>query len=240
MIVGHTHRGAFLARPSDTEPRAGVIVAMEMFGVTEHVRDVARRVAGLGYAAIAPDFYHRADPGIELPATAEGRARGLELLGTLRRSDVVADVRAAADRLRRDGAQRVGMLGLSLGGHLAYLAATQLDLAATVVFYGGWLTDGEIALGRPEPTVALTPGVAGRMLLLYGEHDHVAPAADRAALADALARAGVRHELVVYPDTPHGFFCDRRDTFRAAESDDAWERVRTLFAEELGAPRAAA
>jgi carboxymethylenebutenolidase len=225
----------YLAQPTTPGRRGAVLVGMEMFGVTAYVRDVADRIAALGYVAYAPDFYHRVAPGIELEADDAGRARGLELAGTLTRTDALADLRAAIDllRARDDATGAVAMLGMSFGGHIAYLAATQLDLATTVVLYGGWLTGTDIALSRPEPTLALTPGIAAPLLFLVGDADHAVPAADHERIAAALEAAGVEHELVVYPDTPHGFFCDVRDTYRPAQAADAWARARRALASAL-------
>jgi carboxymethylenebutenolidase len=90
--------GAYIARPTDgVGSGLGVVVGMEMFGVTDHVRDVCDRLAALGHTALAPDFYHRIEDGIELPPDEAGRARGLELAGILTRDDALADVRAAID-----------------------------------------------------------------------------------------------------------------------------------------------
>lgn len=237
---GTSPMGAHVARPAAAGSFHGVVVAMEMFGVTDYIRDVTERVARLGYVAIAPDFYHRSGPGIELPHGEEGRQAGFELVGRLTREGALRDVAAAMDHLagRADGAaQRVAMLGCSLGGHVAYLAATSLDLAAAAVFYGGWLTTTDIPLSRPQPTVDLTAGIHGRVLYLAGEDDHAVPPDARAQIETALRSAGVRHEMVVYPDTPHGFFCDVRDTYRAPQAQDAWRRVRELLADELGEPQ---
>ncbi len=215
MITTEQVAGGFLARPETPGP--GVVVGMEMFGVTDYVRDLAVRLAEHGYTALAPDFYGL---GIELPATDEGRARGRELLQTLTRERVLADVQAAIEFL----GPPVGMLGCSVGGHIAYLAATQLDLAATAAFYPGWLTGTEIPLSRPEPTIALAP--RGPLLVLTGEDDFLIGPADREQIAAAA-------ELVVYPGAAHGFFCHTRETYDAAASADAWERVHTLFEANL-------
>src|SRR3954454_22218937 len=110
--------GAYLARPASPHRAAGVIVGMELFGVTAHVRDVCERLARRGYAALAPDFHHRDAPGAELPHNAAGRERGFELLGEMTREGAIADAAAAAGALRARGCARVGMLGLSLGGHI--------------------------------------------------------------------------------------------------------------------------
>lgn len=232
---------AYLARPVGPGRRPAVLVGFEMFGITAYVRGIADRLAGAGYVAMVPDFYHRHSSGsshLELTADAEGRSRGLELVGDLRRDQVLGDIRAALDHLggRSETNGAVGMLGLSAGGHIAYYAATDVPLAALVVFYPGWLTGTEIALSRPEPTLALTRRIAELgtpMLFLVGEADHLFTNEQRERIATQLEAAGVRHELVVYPDTPHGFFCDERDTYRPAPAADAWNRVVKLLATRL-------
>jgi carboxymethylenebutenolidase len=227
--------GAFVARPAGAGPRPGVVVAHELFGVTMHVREVCERLAAMGTTALAPDLYHRTAPATELAHDAAGREHGFTLLHQLTRDEVLADMGAAVEHLRGGGSRRVAALGLSLGGHVAYLAATSLDLDAVVALYPGWLTGTEIAISRPEPTLARTPGIRGRVLVLCGAQDHAVPEADLEAINAALAAAGVRHELVAYPDTPHGFLCDRRDTFAPTAAEDAWRRISALLSEELGA-----
>ncbi|MFF7247304.1 dienelactone hydrolase family protein [Embleya sp. NPDC008237] len=228
----------YLARPDGPGPHPNVLVGFEMFGITGYVRGVADMLAGLGYRALVPDFYHRAGRRIELPADLDGRARGLDLVGGLTRDGVRADVTAAIAELgRRFGDDApTAMVGLSAGGHIAYYAATQVPLAALVAFYPGWLTGTEIGLGRPEPTVTLTPSIARYdtpVLVLIGGEDHLYPAAERDSIARLLAEAGVRNEFVVYPDTPHGFACEERDTYRPAAAEDAWARATALLAEAL-------
>lgn len=225
--------GAYLARPARPGLTPGVLVAHELFGVTAHVRDVCERLAASGYSALAPDLYHRTAPGAELPHDAAGRERGFALLHRLRRDETLADVGAAVEHLLATGSPAVGMVGLSLGGHVAYLAATQLTLAAVAVLYPGWLTGTEIGISRPAPTVSLTPGIRARVLILCGQVDHAVPDSDQRAIGHALASAEIRHEMVSYPDTAHGFLCDRRDTFSPTAAEDAWRRIEMLLAEEL-------
>ncbi|MCZ4119561.1 dienelactone hydrolase family protein [Streptomyces sp. H39-S7] len=230
---------AHLVRPRTPGDYPGVVVAFEIFGLTAHIRDVAERIARLGYRVVVPDFYHRAGTGIDLTDDPDGRRKGLELSGRLTREEAVEDIGAAVHHLRAAGAPSVGMIGFSFGGHLAYLGATRFDLAAAAVFYAGWLGSDAIGLGRPEPTLGLTEGIAehgGRLAFFVGDEDHAVPAADRAAIAARLAEAGVRHEFTVYPGVPHGFFCDVRDTYREEAADDAWLRVQQLFAAELPRP----
>jgi carboxymethylenebutenolidase len=216
--------GTYLALPAAPGPFPGVVVAMELFGVDAAVRDVCDRLAGLGFTALAPDLHHRTEPGAELPRDAAGRERGFELLELMTRTAVLQDIRACMDHLHASGSEPVSMVGLSLGGHIAYLAATEFDLAAVAVFYGGWLPGTDIPLSQPEPTLSLTPAITGRVLFLVGENDHVVPPGQQHEIADALREAGIDHEFVVYPGVGHGFLSTDPST-----AADAWHRVHALL-----------
>lgn len=227
---------AYVARPDGEGPWPAVVVGFEMFGVTPYIRRVADRLAGFGLLAVVPDFYHRTAPGHSGTADAEGRTRGLELLNRLTREEVRADLEAVLAHLeqRPDTAGRPSMAGFSLGGHLAWFAATQIPLAAVAAVYPGWLTTSGTALSRPEPLLGLTPRIADgggcRLLYLAGSDDHVATPEQTARVREALGAAGVPHEVVVYPGTPHGFLADERDTYRPAQAEDAWRRLASFLA----------
>lgn len=223
--------GGYLVRPVEPGRYPGVLVGAEIFGITGQVRAVADRLAGLGFVVLAPDFYHRTEPGAELDA--DRREHALGLMRGLTRPEVVEDLRAATGYLRRraDTTERTGMVGFSLGGHIAYLAATQLDLAAVAALYPGWLPSTNVKLSRPEPTLDLTGGITGRVLLLFAGRDHLITADQRDAIARRLKDEGVQHELVTYPDARHGFFFPGRETYHEASANDAFARVRDLLQE---------
>ncbi len=231
--------GTYLARPAAEGIYPGVIIAHELFGVTAEIRSITDQIAELGYTAVAPEFYHRtAAAGTELSKDEDGRSTGFTLMGQLTRDHAINDVRATIRYLssRQDATGKTAMVGFSLGGHIAYLAATQLDLAATAVLYGGWIPNPDIPLSQPEPTITLTPGIAehnGRLLFLVGDQDQLIGDDQRRQLKAALTNAHVRHQLVIYPDTPHAFFWEGTDTYRRAARDDAWRRVQDLLAAEL-------
>jgi carboxymethylenebutenolidase len=222
MPVGDgTVMGGYLARPAGRGGRPAVLVAHELFGVTAHIRDVCERLAGRGYVALAPDFYHRAGAVAELPHDPAGRERGFELLRELGRDGALADAAAAYGFVTERGSERVGVVGLSLGGHVAYLAATALPVTAVAAAYPGWLAGTEIGLSQPAPTLERSAGIRGRALVLIGDADHAISGAERDAIEGALAQAGVTHEVVTYPGVQHGFMCDRRDSYDAAAAQDA-------------------
>lgn len=232
----------YYAVPDTPGPHPAVIVGTEIFGINDHFTDIAGRLAGLGYVAAIPDFYHRTAPGVQIPYTAEGRAEGLRLTGLLTRDEVSADVKAAMNFLESGPSKdrKMGFLGFSSGAHIGYVAASRLPLAAAALFYGGWLTDGTIALGRPEPTVTLSEGIArqrGAVLFLVGGEDHLVTASDVDQVRNSMERGSVPHEVMVYPGVGHGFFCDARPaTFHAEASRDASNKVRGFFSQRLETP----
>jgi carboxymethylenebutenolidase len=223
---------AYLARPAAGNAPTGVIVAHELFAVTPDIRTVAEDLAGAGYLAIAPEFYHRdAPPGRWLERDDAGRQEGFTLLHRLERQHALADAAAGSNWLRaQPGIERIAMIGFSAGGHLSYLAACQLPISRTAVLYGGWLPTTDIAMSRPTPTLKLTPGITGRLLYLVGEDDTLIQAEQRGQIHDALRQAGTDHELVCYPGTGHAFFWPDTPAFSKTARDDAWSRILAMLA----------
>jgi carboxymethylenebutenolidase len=168
----------YLAHPVLPGNYPGIVVCMEIFGVTEHMRNIAERLAKRGYITFVPNFYWRARLSADLPHDAQGREEGMHLKDQLHRESVLEDVTTAMTFLRNDEncSGRMGIVGFSLGGHIAYLAATQLNLQAAASFYGGWIVNGGIPLSSPNPPITLTEGMAQRdvrFLGIVGGHDHV-------------------------------------------------------------------
>lgn len=238
-VNGDEHMKAFISRPDDAALHPCMIIGMELFGLTDHIQDITQRVAKLGYVAIAPDFYHRTYHGDALQYTPEGRAIGLENLDMLSRQGTIEDIKAAIRFAKEkfSASDRTGMLGFSMGGHIAYFAATQLHFDATAILYGGWITSNGMALSKPEPLVNLTTGIKvhdGRIMFFSGGKDPHIPPADLIAIKTALTQADVPHEIVVYPNATHGFFCDARpETFDQSARDSTWEKLRMFFEKAL-------
>jgi carboxymethylenebutenolidase len=231
--VGGGTMGGYLVRPADATPRAGVIVYMEIFGVNAHIRDVADRVAREGYVALAPDFFHRTHPGIELGYDEAGMGTGMKGLMALDADQMIADAQAALAFLRKQPnvTGKVGAMGFCIGGHMTYLTACETDVAAAASFYGGGIAAPKGPGGKPS-TVSRTPKIKGKVLCLMGGKDAMIPMEQVDAVRAALKAAGTRHEVHVY-DADHGFFCDARGTYHKPSADDAWTRVKALFAAEL-------
>ena len=217
---------AFLARPKDTAPAPAVLVIQEAFGLNDHIKQVARRLAAEGYVALAPDLFWRGGKG--RTAGYDQLPQALQLMGELADEHVVADVGSAIAYLEKQPfarADRIGITGFCMGGRVTYLVACKLSdkIKAAVPFYGG---------GIP---VKETAGLKAPVLAFFGEDDPFIPPEQVEQLKAEAKRLGKQVEVVVYPKAPHGFFCDERDSYRPDAAADAWKRLTAFLARHLKA-----
>jgi len=227
--------GGTLVRPDDGEARPAVLVFMEIFGINSHIRDVAERLAREGYVALAPDYFHRTGPGVEYAYNEEGMERGMALLGALQADEMISDVNAAIAWLEARAdveSDRMGAIGFCIGGHMAYLSACETSVCCVASFYGGGVAAAEGMGGAPS-TLGRTSKISGKILCLWGDKDEYIPLDQVEAIRSALKEAGTRHDTVLYSGVEHGFFCNQRGSYDEKSASDAWERAKTLFAEEL-------
>jgi carboxymethylenebutenolidase len=231
-VADGTTMPAYSARPDGAFAPVGVIVAHELFGVTPDIRSVVDEIAAAGHLVIAPEFYHRdAEAGRCMSRDDAGRSEGFALLHRMTRAGAIADVQAAVSVLADQYAVReAAVVGFSAGGHLAYLAAATLPITRTAVLYGGWLPSTDIPLSRPEPTLELTPGITGELLFIVGGNDFLIDSVQIETISSALRSAGVRHEMVVYPEVQHAFFWPGTPAFDEKARDGAMKRIIALLA----------
>jgi carboxymethylenebutenolidase len=229
----------YLAAPDTPGPHPAVLVIEEIFGLNAFIREVVERVAKEGYVALAPDIHHRDLPaGKEIAYGEAGMKEGMTLIPKLAFDNIKADLDASLAflRARKDVVgDRVGCMGFCIGGHVAYIAACATDVKATASFYGGGIAS--FGPGGGPPTVERSAGIKGRILCLFGGKDPMIPQAQVDKIHDTLKANHIKHEVVVYPEASHAFFCDStvRGSFVPAAAEDAWVRVKKLFAEELRA-----
>ena len=216
---------AYVAKPGGgTFPWPVVLVIQEAFGLNEHIKDVARRVAGEGYLAVAPDLFHRSGKG--RTAGYDELPKALELMGALTDDGIVADVSRAiawAEKQPNVKAGRIGITGFCMGGRVSYLAACALPdkITASAPFYGG---------GIP---VDRTGSLKAPVLAFFGDQDPFIPMDSVEKLRAEATKLGKQVEIVVYPGAPHGFFCNERDSYRPDAAKDAWEKVKAFFKKHL-------
>ncbi len=215
---------AYVARPAGAGPSPAVLVIQEAFGLNDHITDVARRVAGEGYVALAPDLFHRGGKG--RTAGYDQLPKALELMGSLTDDGVVADVSSAIawlDKQPSVRAGRIGIMGFCMGGRVSFLSAAALPdkITAAAPFYGG---------GIP---IDRTATLRAPVLAFFGDADPFIPLDQVEKLRAEAKRLGKNVEIVVYPGAPHGFFCNERDSYRPDAARDAWERTTAFFTRHL-------
>ncbi|HVC91470.1 MAG TPA: dienelactone hydrolase family protein [Acidobacteriaceae bacterium] len=127
---------AYIAQPTG-EPKAGIVVLQEIFGVNAHIRSVADGFARAGYLTIAPALFDRAQRDVELPYDPEGGKQGMQIVQRIPIDQTLADIAAAIQYLREHGARKVGVVGYCWGGTLAWVSNTRLHPDATVSYYPG-------------------------------------------------------------------------------------------------------
>lgn len=207
-----------LARPEGDGPFPGVIVVQEWWGLEDHIKDVAQRFAGEGFAALAPDLY-RGQVAAE-PDEAQKLMMALDMNRASQELLKAADYLASQPFLRGRG---IGTIGFCMGGGLALtLACDSPHVRATAPFYGV----------NPQP-VDKVQHLRGPVLAVYAEHDEWVTAQVREQLREALQRHGKPHQIRVYPGTHHGFFNDTRDIYNQDAATDAWTRALALFRDNL-------
>jgi carboxymethylenebutenolidase len=163
--------------------------------------------------------------------------QGMAVIPKLTADGLTADIGATISFLKtrkEADATRLGAIGFCIGGHAAYFAAATQPMAATASFYGGGIAT--FGPGGTQPTVERSAGIKGKILCLFGGKDPMIPEQQVQKIRAALEQNKVRHEVVVYPEASHAFFCEvpERGSYVPAAAKDAWERVKRLFAEELG------
>lgn len=213
----------------------GVIVLMEAFGLTTHIRRACDRLAAAGFHALAPDIYH----GRQFSYDSMDQA--IAALRALGDAQVMEEIGASLDWLEAqpgvDGA-RLGVQGYCMGGRLAFLAGCRhaARLRAVVSFYGsGICPEGEKdRLGRTPP-IAEGAALAAPLLLVYGGADQGIPPAEHARLAQRLGGLGKRYVLSVYPDAGHGFCCEDRAAYAPQAAEAAHAETMDFLTGAMGA-----
>ncbi len=216
LTVDGSEMRCHVSLPDSRRPFPGVLVCMHAPGVDEFIQGIGARLAESGFAAVAPELYHR---------QADEAATPLEQMGRLQDDEIVRDLTAAAGQLRGlpgvDGA-RCAVIGFCMGGRLSYLFASHDEaLRASVVFYGGNITvpwgDGPAPFDRSDR-------IACPILGLFGDDDGN-PSPDDVAKIDAeLTKLGKPHEFHGYAGAGHAFLNQQRPSYREEAATDAWGR----------------
>jgi carboxymethylenebutenolidase len=219
---------AYRAMPAVGGQPAVVLVVHEIFGVHEHIKDICRRLAKLGYLAIAPELYARHGDVAKLSNIQEIVST---VVSTVPDAEVMADLDATLAWAKSSGAgnsDRLGITGFCWGGRIVWLyAAHNPHLKAGVAWYGRLVgpRDGL----HPKNPIDIAAALHAPVLGLYGGADAGIPLETIEQMRRALKATQQPSEIIVYPDAPHGFLADYRDSYRHEAATDGWRRLLAWF-----------
>jgi len=225
---------AYRAAPAGKTNLPTILVIQEIFGVHEYMQDVCRRLAKLGYLAIATDLYSRQGDPAQYKEMAKLYS---EVVNKVPDAQVMSDLDATAKWAVANGGNpnRLGITGFCWGGRITWLySAHNPKLKAGVAWYGRLVGDKD-AMRTSQP-VELADKLHGPVLGLYGGEDAGIPVSSINVMKDALEKgsaAAKASEFVLYSKAPHAFHADYRPSYREAEAKDGWLKMQAWFKKYL-------
>jgi carboxymethylenebutenolidase len=224
----------FVASPEGDEKHPGILCYSDIFQLTGPMLRVCTRLAGYGFVIAAPEIYHRIEPlGAAIPFDDAGRTRGLEDAAKTPVAHFDEDRRAALDYLALHpnvAHGQLGAMGFCIGGHLAFRAALEQDVRATVCFYGTGIHDGKLGLDLDAGSLARAGEIRGKLLMVFGAHDPHVPAQGRDTIDRRLRESGVDYSMKLYP-AEHAFMRDEGPRYDPEATDQAFTAMIALFRE---------
>ena len=234
MMKGHNgdEVEAYLARPDGTESIGGVVLIHHLPGYDSSTKEMARKFAAHGYAALMPNLYYRDSPG----ASPDDAAAAARAKGGVPDEQVVGDVAGAAAYLRGLAGSngKIGVIGHCSGGRQAFLAACSLPLDAAVDCYGGAVV--HVPEGAPasmKPLVGLSKNLSCPLLGLFGADDKFPTPAETAELSRTLDELSKPHEFRTFTGAGHAFFSVDRPSYRVEAAVEGWDKIWAFFGEHL-------
>ncbi len=218
---------AYRAMPATGKNFPIVLVIQEIFGVHEHIQDVCRRFAKLGYVAIAPELFVRQGDVSKLSSVDEIR----QVVAKVPDAQVLSDLDATTEwavKSAQGNPGKLGITGFCWGGRITWLySAHNPKVKAGVAWYGRLVGDATELTPKHPVDIASTLKVP--ILGLYGGKDTGIPLDTVEQMRDRLKSSSSKSEIIVYPDAPHAFFADYRPSYREKEAKDGWQRLQAWF-----------
>jgi carboxymethylenebutenolidase len=222
----------FVAAPKTEGQYPGVWCYSDIFQLTPPMLRFCVRLAGYGFVAAAPEIYRRIEPpGTVIPFDDPGRIRGQQDAAKTPVAHFDADCRAGLDWLAKHPRMhrgKIGVLGFCIGGHLAFRAAFQPDVRATVSYYGTGIDDGKLGQDTDAGSLARAMEIRGELLMIFGTKDPHVPEAGRMRIDRALRESGLRYKTMLYA-AEHAFTRDEGARFDPEATDLAFAEMIHLF-----------
>ena len=222
----------FVAAPKAEGRYPGIWCYSDIFQLTPPMLRSCVRIAGYGFVAAAPEIYSRIEPpGSAIPFDDAGRTRGQQDAAKTPVGHFDADCRTGLDWLAahpKVARGQIGAMGFCIGGHLAFRAALQPDVRATVCYYGTGIHDGKLGKDADAGSLARAKEIRGELLMVFGSSDPHVPAAGRDTIDRALRQAAINYNTVLYP-AEHAFMRDEGPRFDPEVTDLAFADMIRLF-----------
>ena len=220
---------AYRARPTFGKDFPVILVIQEIFGVHAYIQDVCRRLAKLGYLAIAPEMFYRQGAVSQLTDIAEIRKVVNKVPDAQVMSDLDATVAWAMKSAKGDP-NKLGITGFCWGGRITWLyAAHNPTVKAGVAWYGRLV--GESTALTPKHPLDIAMNLQVPILGLYGGKDTGIPLDTVDKMRDRLKGGSTKSAIVVFPDAPHAFHAEYRPSYRQSEAEDGWKQLQAWFKE---------
>jgi carboxymethylenebutenolidase len=222
----------FVAAPKAEGKYPGIWCYSDIFQLTPPMLRSCVRLAGYGFVAAAPEIYARIEPpGTAIAFDDAGRTRGQEDAAKTPVAHFDADCRAGLDWLPthpKVARGKIGAMGFCIGGHLAFRAALQPDVRATVCYYGTGIHNGKLGQDADAGSLARAKEIHGELLMAFGATDPHVPSEGRDAIDRALLQARVNYKTLLYP-AEHAFMRDEGPRFDPEVTDLAFAEMIQLF-----------
>jgi carboxymethylenebutenolidase len=226
----------YLAQPAQPGRYPGIVVIHEAFGLVEHICDLARRFANIGYNALAPNLYARAGG----PSDPNDINTVFPVMFGLPDRQAVQDLEAAATHLRGlPGATgKIGAIGFCSGGrHTLLFACSSSEVDAAIDCWGGFIhratPDAETTPARPTPVLDLVPSLHCPLFGVFGVEDQNPAVALEAELKQRATAAGKTVTTKIYQDAGHAFLADYRPSYREKPAFELWADITDYFGKHL-------
>jgi len=233
---GGTNIAAYLAYPNQPGNHPGIVVIQEAFGLDDHICDLARRFANIGYNACAPALYWRRGG----PKNPDNMDDVRPVMFGLPDSEAVQDLEAAAAHLRGlPGATgKIGAIGFCSGGrHTLLFACSSSKVDAAVDCWGGFIhratPDAETNAARPKAPLDMVPQLHCPLFGVFGVEDENPPVALEAELKKRAAAAKKDVTTKIYQNAGHAFLADYRPSYREPAAKELWADATAFFAKHL-------
>lgn len=219
---------AYRAMPDRGGPFPVVLVVQEIFGVHEHIKDLCRRLAKLGYLAVAPELYARQGDVSQIKDFGKIIS---EVVSKVPDAQVMKDLDATVEWAKASGHGNVAKLaitGFCWGGRIVWLySAHNPNLKAGVAWYGRLV--GPVEELHPQHPTDIVAEIKAPVLGLYGAADQGIPVATVEKMRALLREHKKESEIILYPDTPHGFLADYRPSYTKARAEEGWQKMLEWF-----------